>query len=159
MNTHAPAMVSSRQKPTQSMSTGEGNMTCWRESSRSIASMRRLMRPARSKSSSAAASRISSSSSETNPDLWPRRKRSTCSTFLAYSSGVMAPQQTPGPLPTWLSKHGRPFSAQMSGTMSASSGCACTSLRTRFHSAQVATQSGVTERTASIVCLAERASV
>ena len=59
------------------------------------------MRPARSKSRSAAAARIWSVSSPTISERLPRRKRSTWLTWRAYSTVSIMPAQTPGPRPTW----------------------------------------------------------
>ena len=107
MNTCTPATVSSRNRPTTSASRLRVDTACCLSARPLMVSMRALMRAARSKSSSAAASCISPVNSSTNSRCWPDRNRSMRRTFSAYSSGVMRPQHAPGPKPTCASKHGR----------------------------------------------------
>ena len=74
-------------------------------------------------------------------------------TFWAYSSGVTAPQQAPGPSPTWQSKQGL---ASRFRKASESFSSARVSPR---QSAQVAAHRGTTRRAMSIISRAARASV
>ncbi len=74
-------------------------------------------------------------------------------TFRAYSSGVIWPQQAPGPSPTWQSKQGR---ASRFKKASGSFSRARVSWR---QSAQVAAHRGTTRRAMSIISRAARASV
>ena len=107
MSTCTPAMVSSRKNPMTSASRLRELTACCLSHSPFIVSIRALIRPALSKSSSAAASCISCESSSTNSRWLPERKRSIRLTLAAYCSGVTRPQHAPGPKPTCASKHGR----------------------------------------------------
>ena len=86
-----------------------------------IVSMRAFTRPARSKSSSAAAACISSVSSATNSRCWPHRNRSMRShvSACALLARDAVLQHAPGPRPTCASKHGRASrSSSASGSFS-----------------------------------------
>ena len=111
-----------------------------------MASMRSLMRPALSKSSSSAARIISSDSSDMNSSRCPSRNRTTLSTFERYSSGVTWPQHTPGPSPTCASKQGL---SELDDDRNASRS-PLSSLRLILrHSGHEAVQMGTTRLTAS----------
>ena len=153
MSTCTPAMVSSRKKPMTSASRLRELTACCLSHKLFMVSIRALMRPARSKSSSEAASCISWESSSTNSRWLPERKRSIRLTLAAYCSGVTRPQHAPGPKPTCASKHGRASDAKhASGFFS--------NLRFRERqSAQLDEHKGTTRRAMSTMRRAARLSV
>ena len=97
MSTCTPAMVSSRKNPMTSASRLRELTACCLSHSPFIVSIRALIRPALSKSSSAAASCISCESSSTNSRWLPERKRSIRLTLAAILLGRDATAARPGP--------------------------------------------------------------
>ena len=91
MNTCTPATVSSRNRPTTSAFRLRADTACCLSARPLMVSMRAFTRPARSKSSSAAASCISAESSSTNSRCWPERNRSMRSHVLR----VLLPRDAP----------------------------------------------------------------
>jgi hypothetical protein len=82
-STCTPATVSSRKNPITSAFKSRLDTACCLSASELMVSIRLFKRPARSKSSSSAAARISAASSSTNSRWLPAKKRSMRRTLTA----------------------------------------------------------------------------